>query len=556
MKRKGARIVVDCLLEQGVDTVFGYPGVSILEIYDALYRERKRLRHILTAHEQGAAHAADGYARATGRVGVCLATSGPGATNLVTGIAAAFMDSSPVVFLTCNVDSELLGKDAFQEVDIVGISMPITKCSYLVDRAEDIAPVLREAFAVARMGRPGPVLVDITHDATVQSADYEFLSLSEQQRRPALARRSRGHAALRGGDYSRADVEAIAAALNGARRPLVLCGGGVVRSGASEALRRFLRERELPAVTSLMGLGVLEPEAPLNLGLAGSFGRAAANRALSQCDVLLALGCRFSERLTGRASAFAPQAKLLQIDIDRSEIGKNVEPAHYAVGDAGEILEALSPLCPPEKRGGWPTEPREGEGGEGLCFPERIIRRIGETCPEAVITTDVGQHQLWTCRAFPFRRPGQLLTSGGYGAMGFGLGAALGARAGLPETPVIHVTGDGSFGMNLTELATESREKLPVVTVLMANHALGLVRQSQRLGEGRRYSQTTLSRLPDYLGLAAAFGLEGRLAETEEDFAAALSALLKKGKGGLIVVPVDKDEAVTPMLEKGRLKTI
>ena len=549
MKRKGAQIVVDCLLEQGVDTVFGYPGVSILEIYDALYRERGRIRHILTAHEQGAAHAADGYARATGKVGVCLATSGPGATNLVTGLAAAFMDSSPVVFLTCNVDAELLGKDAFQEVDIVGISMPITKCSYLVDRAEDVAPVLREAFAVAKTGRPGPVLVDITHDATVAAAEYEPAA------EPRPTRRHRGRAALRGGDYTRSDVEALAAALNAAERPLLLCGGGVVRSGAWETLRRFMRERELPAVSTLMGLGALSAEDPLYLGLAGSFGCAGANWALSRCDVLLALGCRFSERLTGRAELFAPQARLLQVDIDRAEIGKNIEPDLYAVGDAGEILRALEPLCPAAPRGDWPAELRAHAAPPEESFPARIVRAVGEVCPEAVITTDVGQHQLWTCRSFPFTRPGRLLTSGGYGAMGFGLGAALGAKAGLPEAPVIHVTGDGSFGMNLTELVTERREKLPVVTVIFANHALGLVRQSQRLREGRRYSQTSLPFLPDYEKLAAAFGLEARRTETVEEFRAALAALLQKGRGGLLVVPVDKDEPVPPMTEKGRLKT-
>ncbi|MDD6188995.1 MAG: biosynthetic-type acetolactate synthase large subunit [Clostridiales bacterium] len=557
MIMKGASIVINCLLEQGVDTVFGYPGVSILEVYDELYKNKNSIRHVLSAHEQGAAHAADGYARSTGRVGVCLATSGPGATNLVTGIAAAFMDSSPVVFITCNVDEKLLGRDAFQEVDIVGISMPITKCSYLIDSPEEIAETMREAFAIAGGGRPGPVLIDITHNATAAKADYEFIPKAEHIKRGRLSRmHRRGDMGLRREEFREDDINILAEMIAATRKPLILAGGGVVRSGASGALERFAESRAIPVISTLMGSGVMHDTNPLYLGMAGSYGCPQANYALQSCDMLIAVGVRFSDRLTGKTEYFAPEAKIVHIDIDRSEIDKNVDTAHHVVGDAGEILESLDAICPrPDIEASWTEELRRRMALQAVAvsFPEALIRAINRLCPDALIATDVGQHQIWTCRNFDFSYPGQLITSGGYGAMGFGLGAAIGAKAGNPEKTVIHITGDGSFGMNMTELATEVREKLPVITVIFNNSALGLVRQNQRFNYGRRYSQTSLGDMVDYKALAAAFGIDAFHVEDLPQFEAALGNLLRSGKGGVIDCLIDKDEYIRPMLDKGRL---
>lgn len=554
---KGAAIVLQCLLEQGVDTVFGYPGVSILEVYDELYKAKGKIRHILTAHEQGAAHAADGYARATGRVGVCLATSGPGATNLVTGIAAAFMDSSPVVFITCNVDDELLGRDAFQEVDIVGISMPITKCSCLVDRAEDIADTLREAFAIAAGGRPGPVLVDITHNATREKAEYEFLPKAEHIKHGSLGRmHRRGDVSLKRSEFQQADIRLLRDMLSEAKRPVILAGGGVIRSGAGSVLQQYAEQYGVPVVSTLMGVGSVPYGHELYFGMAGSYGCPEANYAVQSCDLLLAVGVRFSDRLTGAVDGFAPNAKVVHIDVDRSEIDKNVAAAHHVVGDAAEILsELLSMGGCVETEKTWLDElqKRRAEQEGERSFPERIVEAVYNTCPNALIATDVGQHQIWTCRNFRFSEPGQLITSGGYGAMGFGLGAALGAKTAHPDKTVIHITGDGSFGMNLTELITEAREHLPVVTIVFNNGALGLVRQNQRFRCGRRYSQTTLNAQPDYTALAAAFGLICRQVDTLEDFTAALEELIAAGRGGIIDCRIDKDEYIKPMLAKGRL---
>ncbi len=556
MVLRGAEILIKCLLEQGVDTVFGYPGVSILEVYDELYKHKADIRHILTAHEQGAAFAADGYARASGKTGVCFATSGPGATNLVTGIAAAFMDSSPVVFITCNVDDKLLGKDAFQEVDIVGISMPITKCSYLVDSADKIAPVVREAFALARAGRKGPVLIDITNNAASEKAEYEYISpdtagstgrLSPSYREKILNSSARPDGA--------AALDKAASMLYGAEKPLILCGGGVISSGAAPELQRFAEKNGVPVAATLMGLGSMPGDSPLYLGMAGVFGTSAANYALQSCDLLIAFGVRFSDRLIGSAEAFAPNASLIHVDIDRAEIGKNISAAHHIVGDAKAVL---SKLCEHSSRGGNYEEWLQDialhlPGDRQLLFPEKIIKEICRLAPDAFITTDVGQHQLWACREFDFTFPGQLITSGGYGAMGFGLGAALGVRAAFPDRQIVHITGDGSFGMNMNELGTERREKLPVITVLFENASLGLVRQNQRLKCGRRYSQTDLSANPDYIALAAAFGIKAERCKTAEEFTAAFRRAQKRGSG-LLVCPVNKNDIIKPMLDKGRLK--
>ncbi|MBP5167576.1 MAG: biosynthetic-type acetolactate synthase large subunit [Oscillospiraceae bacterium] len=542
MKLSGARIITECLLEQGVDTVFGYPGVSIIRVYDELYKKRGKIKHILTAHEQGAAHAADGYARATGRTGVCLATSGPGATNLVTGIAAAFMDSSPVVFITCNVDEALLGRDAFQEVDITGISMPITKCSYLVRSAGELAGTIREAFALASGGRPGPVLVDVTYNATVEKAEYAYLPKEEHFGRGRSERlMRRGEKVLTQPETDIRDVKRLAEMLKSSERPLIMAGGGVIRSaGAAETLRRVCREHGIPAVSTMMGLGALPSDDGLFLGMAGMYGSDAANRAVGQCDLLIAVGVRFSDRVTGDAGSFAPGAKTVHVDIDRAEINKNVLTAHHIVGDAGKVLSLLSA----ELKGYGAPPWAEKDGDRELSAPERIIKTVEKLAPGAVIVTDVGQHQLWTCRTFGFSRPGQLITSGGFGAMGFGLGAAIGARIGVKDTPVIHITGDGSFRMNSPELATAARYGLKIISVIMDNSSLGLVRQKQAAEYGGRFYQTELAGGPDYVLLARAYGLRGERAENEKEFETLLSDMLRSGKGGIIDCITDKDEMI------------
>ncbi|MBQ7060901.1 MAG: biosynthetic-type acetolactate synthase large subunit [Clostridia bacterium] len=542
MKISGARIIAECLLEQGVDTVFGYPGVSIIRVYDELYKKRGKIRHILTAHEQGAAHAADGYARATGRVGVCLATSGPGATNLITGIAAAFMDSSPVVFITCNVDEALLGRDAFQEVDITGISMPITKCSYLVRSAGELAGTIREAFALASRGRPGPVLVDVTYNATAERAEYEFLPKEEHFRQGRSERLTRrGEMALTQPGTDERDVKTLADMLRSSERPLIMAGGGVIRSaGAAEELRRICRGHGIPAVSTMMGLGAMPSDDGMFFGMAGMYGSPDANRAVRECDLLIAVGVRFSDRVTGDIGGFAPGARIAHVDIDRAEIDKNVLTAHHIVGDAGTVLGMLSAELEGYRAAPWMKK----SGERKLCAPERIIKTVEKLAPGAVIVTDVGQHQLWACRTFGFSRPGQLLTSGGFGAMGFGLGAAIGAKAGVRDAAVIHITGDGSFRMNCPELATEARYGLDIISVIMDNSSLGLVRQKQAAEFGGRFYQTELAGGPDFVLLARAYGLRGERAENESEFESLLSDMLRSGKGGIIDCITDKDEMI------------
>lgn len=538
MKKSGAAIVAACLLEQGVDTVFGYPGVSVLKIYDELYKNRKHIRHILTSHEQGAAHAADGYARAAGRVGVCIATSGPGATNLVTGIAAAFMDSSPVVFITCNVPESMLGRDAFQEVDITGIAMPITKCCYLVRSASEIADTVREAFALAASGRPGPVLIDIMGNAVTETADYEPPAAGSHS---VTARRAGRLLAPVQTDAE--GVRALAEAIRASERPLIMAGGGTVRSGCAEELRALAERADIPVCCTMMGLGALSSEHPLYTGMAGMYGNSRARRAVNECDLLIAVGVRFSDRVTGTDGGFAPRAKIAHVDIDRSEIDKNVMTDLHIVGDAGGILAELCEELPQQRRAAWRAhiaETPEADGGAPCGLVRAIKRAVGA---EAVIVTDVGQHQLWTCRAFGFERPGSLITSGGFGAMGFGLGAAIGAKAGDPLRTVVHITGDGSFRMNLTELSTETAYGLPVVTVVFNNGALGMVRQNQRLLMRSHYWQTTLDRGPDLMALCAAYGLPGRRVSGAEELYEAVCAL--KDSGGVIECRIDIDEEVT-----------
>jgi acetolactate synthase-1/2/3 large subunit len=522
-------------MEQGVDTVFGYPGVSVLKIYDELYKNRRSIRHILTSHEQGAAHAADGYARATRRTGVCIATSGPGATNLVTGIAAAFMDSSPVVFITCNVPESQLGRDAFQEVDITGIAMPITKCCYLVRTAGEIADTIREAFALASSGRPGPVLIDIMGNAVVETAEYEPAG----DRAVTARRAARLLAPVR---IDEEGVAAVAKALDEAERPLIMAGGGVVRSGASEALLALAEKTDTPVCTTMMGLGAISCDNALSLGMAGVYGDARARRAVNECDLLLAVGVRFSDRVTGPVESFAPGARIVHIDVDRSEIDKNVMTDLHIVGDAGSVLSALAGKVERRSRAKWRAgiaETEEAAPGAPAEYVRAVKRAVGG---DAVVVTDVGQHQLWTCRYFGFTRPGELITSGGFGAMGFGLGAAIGARAGDPSRTVVHVTGDGSFRMNLTELSTEVKYGLPVVTVVFNNNSLGMVRQNQRQFMHSHFWQTTLDRGPDFMALARAYGLEGRRVTDAEGLYAAVKELA--GKGGVIECAVGADEEI------------
>ena len=535
MKKSGAAIAVACLMEQGVDTVFGYPGVSVLKIYDELYKNRRSIRHILTSHEQGAAHAADGYARATRRTGVCIATSGPGATNLVTGIAAAFMDSSPVVFITCNVPESQLGRDAFQEVDITGIAMPITKCCYLVRTAGEIADTIREAFALAASGRPGPVLIDIMGNAVVETAEYEPAG----DRAVTARRAARLLAPVR---IDEEGVAAVAKALDEAERPLIMAGGGVVRSGASEALLALAEKTDTPVCTTMMGLGAISCDNALSLGMAGVYGDARARRAVNECDLLLAVGVRFSDRVTGPVETFAPGARIVHIDVDRSEIDKNVMTDLHIVGDAGSVLSALAGKVERRSRAKWRAgiaETEEAAPGAPAEYVRAVKRAVGG---DAVVVTDVGQHQLWTCRYFGFTRPGELITSGGFGAMGFGLGAAIGARAGDPSRTVVHVTGDGSFRMNLTELSTEVKYGLPVVTVIFNNNSLGMVRQNQRQFMHSHFWQTTLDRGPDFMALARAYGLEGRRVTDAEGLYAAVKEL--KERGGVIECAVGADEEI------------
>ena len=560
MKMTGAKILIECLLGQGVDTVFGYPGGTILNVYDALYDYRGRIRHIRTVHEQGAAHAADGYARSTGRVGVCLATSGPGATNLVTGIATAYMDSSPVVFITCNVGQNLIGKDAFQEVDITGISMPITKWNYMVSRADEIADVIREAFAIARSGRPGPVLIDILKNATAEEAEYTPLPLSEQRSSGSLgALLARVSPSLSEPEPDSADIDKLAAMIAKSKRPLIICGGGVVRARAQSELETFAACVDAPVAITVMGGGGFPGNNPLATGMIGMHGSQASNMAVDNCDLLIAVGCRFSDRVALDPKSFAAQAKIVHIDIDRAEINKNVRTDHHIVGDAKRVLELLNERLERRRHPTWkkkvfsyPTETEYAAGGDHLT-PKQISDAISRLAPhDAMIATDVGQHQMWAVQHLHFDYPGQLLTSGGFGAMGFGLGAAIGAKVGNPDKTVLHITGDGSFRMNCHELATVSGYRLPIVTILYNNSTLGMVRQWQSLIYQGRYSETDELPSVDYVKLAEAYGLTGYRVSDAAGFEHALKEALACGHGCVIECVIDTDEKVRPMVDGGK----
>ncbi len=559
MQITGAKILMECLIEQGVDTIFGYPGGTILNVYDELYNYGGKVNHILTSHEQGAAHAADGYARSTGKVGVCFATSGPGATNLVTGIATAHMDSSPVVFISCNVGENLIGKDSFQEVDITGITMPITKCNYLVRDVNKLADVVREAFAIARSGRPGPVFIDILKNVTANKAEFTPLAKEEHFSNGSLKElMQRSSQNFQPPQPDEKDIDTLVEMIKASKKPLLICGGGVVRGRAQAEFTAFAEKIDSPVAISLMGGGGFKGRNPLTTGMIGMHGTKASNMACNECDLLIAVGCRFSDRVALDPKTFADQAKIVQIDIDRAEINKNVKTAHHIVGDAKRVLGILNNRLEQQRHDEWkeyvfsfPTETQYDECDDSLT-PKQILSAIAEMLPQdTIVATDVGQHQMWAIQHFRFDYPGQLLTSGGFGTMGFGLGAAIGAKVGNPDKTVIHITGDGSFRMNCNELATEQHYDIPVITFIFNNKTLGMVRQWQTLIYDKHYSQTTLTHGPDFVKLAEAYGLKGKRVSTEVALREAIKEALEYGHGYVIDCTIEQDEMVRPMVGGG-----
>ena len=558
MKVRSTQAILECLLEQEVDTVFGYPGGTILNLYDELYNYKDKIRHILTAHEQGAAHAADGYARSTGKVGVCFATSGPGATNLTTGIATAYMDSSPVVFITCNVAEPLLGKDSFQEVDITGIAMPITKATYLVRDPATIPDVMRQAFAVAATGRPGPVLIDFLKNVTApdEMIDYEFVHWRENRGCSSIRALAHSHE-LKAPEPDSDGIDILVDMIAHSEKPLVICGGGVVRGRADKQFMEFAKNLDAPVAITLMGGGGFPGGHELSTGMIGMHGSRASNVAASQCDLLIAVGCRFSDRVALNPGTFASQAKIVHIDIDRSEIDKNVLTDHHIVGNARHVLELLNQRLSQQEHTVWKEQilslKRDTvvEDTEHLT-PKQVLETIRQLAPQnTIVATDVGQHQMWSIQHFHFDYPGQLLTSGGFGTMGFGLGAAIGAKAGNPDKVVIHTTGDGCFRMNCHELCTVEHYDLPVITVIFNNGCLGMVRQWQNLIYKQRFSETTLDRGPDFVKLAEAYGLNGYRVTNRTEMEQAFKAALASGKGCVIDAVLDTDEMVRPMVPGG-----
>ena len=544
MQLNGAEIVIECLKEQGVDTVFGYPGGAILNVYDELYKHRDEIRHILTSHEQGAAHAADGYARATGKVGVCLATSGPGATNLVTGIATAYMDSIPVVAITCNVGVPLLGKDSFQEIDIAGVTMPITKYSFIVKDVNQLADTIRKAFRIAKMGRPGPVLIDIPKDVTAKKAEYE-------KENPGVYNREFTH-------IDEKEVAAAAEMIQASEKPFIFVGGGAILSGASKELKEFVEKTDAPVTDSLMGKGAFPGTDPRYTGMLGMHGTKASNYGVSECDLLVVVGARFSDRVTGNTATFAKNAKILQIDIDPAEMNKNIIIDQGVVGDIKAVLRKLNEVLPQQDHAEWMKKIQDYKEKyplkyhEGVLTGPFVVEEIyRQTKGDAIITTEVGQHQMWAAQYYKYKKPRTLLTSGGLGTMGYGLGAAIGAKTGCPDKTVINVAGDGCFRMNMNELATAVRHEVPVIEVVINNHVLGMVRQWQDLFYDERYSATVLRDAVDYVKLAEAMGAEGMRATTQEEFREAFAKALASGRPVLIDCMIDCDDKVWPMVAPG-----
>ena len=550
---------MECLLEQEVDTIFGYPGGTILNVYDSLVKYRDRINHILTAHEQGASHAADGYARSTGKVGVAFSTSGPGATNLTTGVATAYMDSSPVVFISCNVADNLIGKDSFQEVDSTGVMLPITKSNFQVTDVKKLAGTVRRAFAIARSGRPGPVFIDILKNVTAEEAEYEFIPKQKHKEAGVLkAVYDRNMVDYHKPEIDEDDINKLVEMIGESEKPMLICGGGVVRGRAHEEFNKFANLADAPTAVTVMGGGGMNGRNPLVTGMIGMHGSQASNIGVDECDLLIAVGCRFSDRVALDPETFAAKAKIVHIDIDRSEINKNVQTDHHIVGDAKRVLEKLNERLSQQDHSEWkkfvfsyPTETEYEDGGDTLN-PKQLCSTIAKLMPEdTMVATDVGQHQMWAIQHFHFDYPGQLLTSGGFGTMGFGLGAAIGAKVGNPDKTVIHIAGDGSFRMNCNELTTVEHYKLPIITFVFNNGTLGMVRQWQNLIYKGNISETNMDRGPDFVKLAEAYGLKGRRVSNQEELADAIKDALASGSGYIIDCMLDIDEMVRPMVGGG-----
>ncbi len=543
MQLTGAEIVVECLKEQGVDTVFGYPGGTILNVYDALYKHSEEINHILTSHEQGAAHAADGYARATGKVGVCLATSGPGATNLVTGIATAYMDSVPMVAITCNVNLPLLGKDSFQEVDIAGVTMPITKHGYIVKDVKILADTLRKAFKIARSGRPGPVLVDITKDVTATLCEYAAQAVETEPKAK---------------NYTDEDIEKALELIKAAKKPYIYVGGGAVISEAAQQVTEFAKKLDAPVCDTLMGKGAFDNRDALYTGMIGMHGTKTSNLGVSECDLLIALGARFSDRVVGNAAKFASHAKVLHIDIDAAEINKNIRTDASVVGDLKEVLTLLNSKMEQMNHAEWIAHIQEMKEKYPLNYDKNalscpyVIEELDRiTKGEAIITTDVGQHQMWAAQYYKYSKPRTLLTSGGLGTMGYGLGACIGAKMGQPEKICVNIAGDGCFRMNMNELATASRYNIPIIQVVINNHVLGMVRQWQTLFYDHRYSQTVLNDKVDFCKVAEGLGCAAIRVTTKEEVAPAIEKAIALKAPVLIECVIPEDDKVFPMVPAG-----
>ncbi len=545
MQLTGSEIVIECLKEQGVDTVFGYPGGAILNIYDELYRHQDEIKHILTSHEQGAAHAADGYARATGKVGVCLATSGPGATNLVTGIATAYLDSVPMVAITCNVGLPLLGKDSFQEIDIAGVVMPITKHSFIVKEVEELAPTLRRAFAIAMTGRRGPVLVDIVKSATSDSAEY-------QREVPKEISRSTDK-------IEESSIDEAVKLICKARKPIIFVGGGAVSAEAGKELYEFARKVDAPVTDSLMGKGAYPGTDEKYIGMLGMHGTKTANLSLAESDLLIVVGARFSDRVTGNTATFARNAKIIQIDVDEAEINKNIMVDLSVIGDVKSVLEIFNKKLEQQYHKEWMDKVMARKdalplnyNSEGLTGPY-IIEKLDEiTNGEAVVVTEVGQHQMWAAQYYKYKEPRTLITSGGLGTMGYGLGAAIGAKTALPEKTVVNIAGDGCFRMNMNEIATATRSNIPVIEIVFNNHVLGMVRQWQTLFYGKRYSHTVLNDCVDFVKVAEAMGAKGYRITKKEEVEPVLKEAIAAGVPVLIECVIDSDDKVFPMVAPGK----
>ena len=539
----GAEIVVECLKEQGVDTVFGYPGGTILNVYDALYNHSDEIRHVLTSHEQGAAHAADGYARATGKVGVCMATSGPGATNLVTGIATAYMDSVPMVAITCNVNLPALGKDSFQEVDIAGVTMPITKHGYIVKDVKILADTIRKAFEIARTGRPGPVLVDITKDVTANKCEYEAKAVETK---------------VSECKYTDAELSAVAEMIKASKKPFIYVGGGAVISGASKEVRELAAKMNAPVCDTLMGKGAFDGHDPLYTGMIGMHGTKTSNFGVMECDLLVALGARFSDRVVGNPKRFAENAKVVHIDIDAAEIHKNMHADGFVVGDLKEVRTKLSPMIEQKSNDEWIAHIMEMKekypltyDASGLSCPFVIEELDRVTKGQAIVTTDVGQHQMWAAQYYKYSEPRTFLSSGGLGTMGYGLGACIGAKTGRPDKVCVNIAGDGCFRMNMNELATASRYNIPIIQVVINNHVLGMVRQWQTLFYGKRYSQTVLQDKVDFCKVAEGLGCMAIRVTKKEEVGPAFEKAIAAGGPVLIECMIPEDDKVFPMSSPG-----